>query len=110
MKLVFWRKPQATDETLPVKLPSPDPEQDHNALLMNVIYAEYARVPPTERPRCQWVMDAGMLQLVLAMWHAYEVSFLPSFPSAPLLLLGRPVNVRDGVEGIHLVRWEDDAE
>lgn len=74
-------------------------------LVCQVIYTEYGLVPAEQRRRSRWVMDPGMLEFVLEALYNPDGSYL-SFKAAARQfrdrLLNLPVELRSGVEGIHL--------
>jgi hypothetical protein len=75
-------------------------------LILRVVYEEYYRIHPSVRQRSHWVMDAEMRRMFNDMRPPRDDSIVWS-PNSPLttvdVLLGLPVEIRDGAEGIRLV-------
>jgi HK97 family phage major capsid protein len=72
-------------------------------LLARVVYEEYYRLSPAERERCRWVMDAEMLRFVRELRDSWSVPLMfPTLSGSSMILLGHPVEVRDGIKGVHL--------
>ncbi len=120
MKLAFWRKPPKRQYWINGWGPYNSPEQrdqameqlrevahlNHRNLICDMLYAEYRRLNQTERQRSYWVMDAQMLALIRQATTGHASSEMRAIlwadETGEPRLLNRPVEIREGVEGIHL--------
>ena len=82
-------------------------EQADADLILRAVYGEYQRVPASVRQRHRWVMDMEMYRFLRSvktplgiplwgLWYPNELDRVDN------VLLGLPVEVRDGIEGVHL--------
>ena len=76
-------------------------------LVTEVIYGEWRRLSQDERGRSRWIMDPGMWAFIR---QSQREHFSPELRhimwpdgESQVLLLGKPVELQDGVEGIRLV-------
>src|SRR5262245_30983587 len=70
---------------------------------MRTLVEELHSKPPAERQRSRWVMDAEMWRYLRSLFAAEVPPFAMEIPRGDgLVMLGLPVELRDGVEGAHL--------
>jgi predicted phage gp36 major capsid-like protein len=82
-------------------------DQADRDLLLTVIYEEYFRIAENQRNQHHWVMDTEMLRMVRRLKGSDGMFLWVPLPDVDWLL-SLPVEIREGVEGIHLVPNETD--
>ena len=83
-----------------------DPDDDPDVLLLAwvswVLKQEYTRVSAVDARRHHWMMGAGVLAAARRVTAALDLPLWTSADDDEWLLLGLPVRVCDGTEGIRL--------
>jgi hypothetical protein len=86
---------------------------DDQRLITDVVYGEWARLRPWQRARSHWLTDGTMVEWLERLFppypsQCYQPGEEPPRSQSPMLL-GKPVEIRDGAEGCQLV-VDGDAE
>lgn len=74
-------------------------------LVYRVLYGELESIPPRERKRYRWVLRWDMFCWIrtLSQPQSFWFANIESAARDAERLIGLPVEIRDGAEGIHLV-------